>query len=111
MQKSMKIKTILSLALTLMMGVVFSQDLHVFLHNVEESRFWGENRYRNDNDTVNSITLTTMVNGLQLDKSHLIKVKNIKAVDNKGNQLKELGDSFWGEKPADRKSTRLNSSH
>lgn len=92
---------ILSLALTQMTSVVFSQDLHVFLHNVEESRFRGENRYRTGNDTVSSITLTTMINGLQLDKSHLIKVKDIKAVDNKGNQLKELGDPFWGEKPAE----------
>lgn len=97
----MKIKTILSLALALITGVVFSQDLHVFLHNVEEARFWGEDRYRSDNDTVSSITLTTMINGLQLDKSHLIKVKNIKAVDNGGNQLKELGDPFWGKKPAE----------
>lgn len=97
----MKIKMVIFLALMLMTGVVFSQDLHIFLHNVEEDRFWGENGYRTENDTVSRITLTTMVNGLQLDKSHLIKAKNIEAVDNKGNQLNGLGDPFWGERPAE----------
>ncbi|UGU15040.1 hypothetical protein LS482_15280 [Sinomicrobium kalidii] len=94
-------KIIISAVFTLMATVAFSQDLHVFLHNVEEDRFWGEDKNRSRNDTVSRITLITMINGLQLDKDHFIKVKNVRAADDKGKQLKELGDPFWGKRPAE----------
>src|SRR5690606_30840270 len=46
-------------------------------------------------DSISTITLTAMVNGITLDENHLIKLKEIKAVDNKSNPLTLLRSSFY----------------
>ena len=79
----------------LVSGVVWSQNFNLFLQSIDEDRHSGESRIMYHPDSVSTITLTAMVNGITLDQNHLIKVKEVKAVDNKSNSLALISSNFY----------------
>ncbi|WP_417361543.1 hypothetical protein [Galbibacter sp.] len=79
----------------LVSGAVCSQEFNLFLQSIDEDRYYGKSRIMYHTDSISTITLTAMVNGITLDKNHLIKVKEIKAVDNKSNSLVLISSNFY----------------
>src|SRR5690606_13238147 len=79
----------------LVSGAVWSQDFNLFLQSIDEDRHSGESRIMYQSDSISTHTLTAMVNGITLDENHLIKVKEVKAVDNKSNSLALISSNFY----------------
>ncbi len=81
-----------------MMGAnTFSQNLNLFLRNIEEKRIDGDTYQRSPFDSTSTITLTTMVNGIRLNKNHLVKVneESLEVKDDKENNLYLVKDVFY----------------
>lgn len=92
----MKLSNIVLFAMVfLVSGAVFSQEFNLFLQSIDEDRYYGKSRIMYHTDSISTITLTAMVNGITLDKNHLIKAKEIKAVDNKSNPLALISSNFY----------------
>ncbi|MBC9798268.1 hypothetical protein [Sinomicrobium weinanense] len=88
----MKLKIIAALLIGLSSRVAFSQDLHLFLNNIEEARTTVDN-------VEDFVELTTMVNGIELDTDHQVRIKEItEAKDDRGNSLQQLERSFFDSK-------------
>ena len=71
---------------------IVAQEFHVFLQYIEEIRtsaFVDDTRRK----TVNKLKILTSVNGITLDKNHLIKLQSLKVVDDKGEVLQPLDTS------------------
>lgn len=73
----------------------WAQDFNLFLERIDEDRNYGKSRILFHPDSVSTITLTTMANGITLDKNHLIKLKEVKAKDNKSNTLALISNNYY----------------
>lgn len=92
----MKSSKIVLFAIAIMVsGVVWSQDFNLFLQSIDDDRYSGESRIMYHPDSISTITLTAMVNGITLDENHLIKLKEVKAVDDKSNSLALISSNFY----------------
>lgn len=90
-------RIVLFLMVGMLSGCVWSQDFNLFLERIDENRNSGKSRVLFHPDSVSTIILTAMANGITLDKNHLIKVKEIKAVDNKSNSLALISSNFYND--------------
>lgn len=79
----------------LVSGFVWSQNFNLFLQSIDEDRYSGESRIMYHTDSSSTITLTAMVNGIRLDENHLIKLKEVKAVDDRSNSLAFISSNLY----------------
>ena len=71
---------------------IMAQEFHVFVQDIQEIRttvFTDDTRDK----AVNQLKILTSVNGIKLDKNHLIKLQNLNVVDDKGEVLQLIGTS------------------
>lgn len=71
-----------------------SQELNLFLHDVEEVRFNGKVP-RISSDSMSKITFIMAINGIPLDDYHLVKLNHFEVTDENGNVLPEIEDIFY----------------
>ncbi|MBC9798267.1 hypothetical protein [Sinomicrobium weinanense] len=88
MKNKQKNRLVLLAALLSVVNTGFAQDINLTVKEVSEKRFI-------DNKT-SYVNIRTVIDSLELDRDHLIRLKKAKAVDNNGNSLKQLKSLFYG---------------
>ena len=86
-------------------STIGAQEFHVFLQDIQEIRttvFADDARRK----VVNQLKILTSVNGITLDKNHLIKLQSLKVLDDKGEVL-QLIDTSIREQYSSRKSKEI----
>ncbi|MDN3596786.1 hypothetical protein [Zunongwangia endophytica] len=75
---------------------IIAQEFQIFLFNIKENRsivFNDQTPIGGWREPKNQIKLSTSLNGLQLDKDHLVKINDLKVVEDQGNVVREMESS------------------